>query len=183
MASFLDLVPRFVMDQDIQVSVGSVPFLVRTCGMIPDKHTIYGESTCPFIGVFDCIPSVCPTSADAFRGVNRSLDSNKLAGLRICGIGLTFEQQIKFANAYLYNHGAKATHFFYNPRHQNIPGLLHSVMDEFKGKIELHPDEGCPVERGLMTQLDTWQLGVSSDGKSSALYTLVPLYSANVEMV
>lgn len=143
----------------------------------------YGDYDGAAAGVAAWVPSTAP-SATAFFGVDRSVDTERLGGIRFAGTSYTMEEVFIRAEARAARSGAKITHFFANPQDVadlkvtlegkrryvdvgtqyadiNFKGV--KVCDGQAGEIPLISDPDCPVNTCYGLDMDTWGWATMSD--------------------
>jgi len=127
-------------------------------------------------GLADWIPSTAPTSGDNFFGVDRSVDTTRLAGLRFDASALTPEEAVIRTLVRLSREDGDPSHFIVNHADwQNIVTSLGSkVQTEYmssgeigfnsikvygpKGSVPVLADQDCPSGRGYALTMDTFKL-------------------------
>ena len=122
------------------------------------------------------LPTTAPTSGDNFFGVDRSKDVVRLAGLRKSYVGVPIEEALIDATELMDREGASPDYMFlshtkYAELKNALGTKVHYVDVELNprisfrgiqveggsGTIKVMPDLNCPIDRGYMTQLDTWK--------------------------
>jgi hypothetical protein len=127
-------------------------------------------------GVAAWIPSTAPT-ATAFFGVDRSVDSERLGGIRFDGSSYTMDDVFIRAEARAARSNAKITHFFANPVDvADLKAVLEDrkrvidvetyyngvgfkgikICDGQAGEIPLISDPDCPVNRCYGLDMNCW---------------------------
>ena len=155
---------------------------VPTLGSIAAADSLFceGDRNAKISGLAAWVPGTAPVLGDSFFGVDRSVDTSRLAGVRAtsAGAGNKVESLIK-ASARLAREGGRPTHCFMN--HTDY-GML---LEELDGKVrycevqsyeradisfaalQLHtpsgtvtvvPDHNCPPTVCYLLQMDTWKL-------------------------
>jgi hypothetical protein len=130
-------------------------------------------------GLAAWLPLVAPTTGDNFFGVDRSVDSTRLAGVRYDGRGVPIEEGLQQAARRLEREGGQATHCFMNYSNwsklelslgskviyctesaQDAPniGFRGIMIQGTKGTIKVIADANCPDDKFYLLQMDTWQL-------------------------
>lgn len=123
------------------------------------------------------IPETAPTSGDSFQGVDRSVDTDRLAGVRVDASSLTIEEGLIDAGMRLNEMGKRPTHVFMNPVrygqlvkelsgriiHDKVkaPGKASLGFDAIvcftpAGNIPVIADPNCPHDVAWMLDLKTW---------------------------
>jgi hypothetical protein len=141
------------------------------------------------------IPLTAPTSGDSFRGVDRSVNVRKLAGVRVDDTASYLEENVGLAAVKIANNFMKANKAFANP--VNVWGASKRLNAKIEyeqggssaemyfqyitintpaGAIKLVADADCPVDRFFIGDFDNFfyrYLGesfvhtIKDDGKSS----------------
>lgn len=122
-----------------------------------------------------------PTSGDIFKGIDRSLDPTRLAGLTRDGVGSSIEETIVDTFALLNREGSKADAVFLNQN--SFKELAHAlkmptdiVSLEYRsayGRLQIYLDSDVMDDFGYFLQMDTW---VRSDVFGT--YCVSPGYNA-----
>lgn len=172
----------------IDRSAGTLTFtgeLLATAGWATGDH-IHREGDIVTAGTFigiegldDHIPETAPTAGDSFQSVDRSVDTDRLAGLRIDGSSLTIEEGLIEAGTRLFEMGKNPTHVFMNPVrygqlikelgskvvHDKVkaPGKASLGFDGIKvytpaGTLPCLPDPDCPQDVVWVLDMKTWVL-------------------------
>lgn len=124
-----------------------------------------------------------------FFGLDRSVDSSRLAGLKISGSGKPIEEVLIDAASALAREGGKATHVFmayskYAELEKSLGSKVSYVdikvkadiafkgiaLNSPRGVMQIIPDQNCPADKAFMLQLDTWKL--HSLGKAPKILNL-----------
>lgn len=135
-----------------------------------------GDSNAKAAGLEAWIPATAPTTTPFF-GVDRSVDTTRLAGVRYDGSAQTIEEAIIDAAALVAREGGRPTKFITN--FASFAALEKSLGSKvmyvdlkgpaeiaFRGikvfgantTIDVFPDRNCPAQVGWLLQLDTWAL-------------------------
>lgn len=144
-------------------------------------------------GIALCTPLTAPTAGDSFRGIDRSRNVRRLAGVRINDTGNTIEYNIGRAAVAAKQIGRAQDEFYLNPinffaiqQRQNAKieydgggditaGVQAIQIPTAAGMLKLVSDADCPTNRGygmLMKEHYIWHMGdfphvVRDDGKPS----------------
>ena len=144
-------------------------------------------------GIALCTPLTAPTAGDSFRGIDRSSNVRRLAGVRINDTGNTIEYNIGRAAVAAKQIGRAQDEFYLNPinffaiqQRQNAKieydgggditaGVQSIQIPTAAGMLKLVSDADCPTNRGygmLMKEHYIWHMGefphvVRDDGKPS----------------
>jgi|CXWL01.1.fsa_nt_gi Cu/Zn superoxide dismutase len=127
-------------------------------------------------GLAGWLPATAPTGS--WFGVTRSVDSTRLAGIRVDGTGQTVEEALIKAAVFTQREGASPKHAFMNPEHMG--DLCKTLSDRKRfdsvkahdanisfdsvqmwtaaGAITVVPDHNCPKGVAYLLDLDTWKL-------------------------
>lgn len=130
-------------------------------------------------GLGDWLPATAPGSSDDFNGVNRSVDTDRLAGHRVDGTALTINEALIDAGMRMRESSRKPTHIFMNPvdygtlvkeldgrvHHDKVksPGKASVSFDAIKvytpaGTLPVIADPDCPAGTIFMLKLSCWKL-------------------------
>lgn len=151
-------------------------------------NTITGTATSDYIfqagdfgakikGLAAWVPSTAP-GATAFFGVDRSVDTQRLGGIRVSGTAsLSIEEAIQKALQNAYRAKAKVSHVFINDvqfyklvLELGSKRMYTEAINEFGvkyeglkvvgpgGTVSVYADPYCPVGYGYALQMDTWSL-------------------------
>lgn len=128
-------------------------------------------------GLLAWLPATDPSGSDNFYGVNRSVDTTRLGGVRYNGTAQTIEEALTDGAALAAREGGM-------PEHGIIPyaswGSLEKALGAkvnytthngpaeiaFRGirlngantTIDVFPDRSCPAATAFLLQMDTWKL-------------------------
>lgn len=129
-------------------------------------------------GLESHIPETAPTSG-TFQGVDWTVDTDRLAGLRVDGSALTIEESLIDAGMRLKEMGKRPTHVFMNPvrfgqlvkelgakvQHDKVkaPGKASLGFDAIRvytpaGTLPVIPDADCPHDVIWVLDMKTWVL-------------------------
>lgn len=135
-----------------------------------------GDSNAKSSGLAAWLPATAPTTT-AFFGVDRSVDTVRLGGVRYDGSAQTIEEAIIDAAALVAREGGRPTKFITN--FASFAALEKSLGSKvqyvdlkgpaeiaFRGikvfgantTIDVFPDRNCPALTGYLLQLDTWAI-------------------------
>ncbi len=122
------------------------------------------------------IPNVAP-SATAFFSVDRSVDTDRLGGVRFDGSALPIEEALVDAAARIAREGGKPDYCFLSyKKFSELEKALGSkvqyvdvkasaevgfrgmMINGPRGIIKVIPDQNCPDARAFMIQMDVWKL-------------------------
>lgn len=134
-----------------------------------------GSSTILPTGLLGWLPSTAPSGGDSHFGVDRSVDTVRLAGLRVDESAFTPEEGLALNLARLGREGAKPSHVFRNPDdYKNLQNALGAkatteymevgqvgftaiVINGPKGKVRIVSDQNCPAGRGFTLTMKVWK--------------------------
>lgn len=144
-----------------------------------DYIFIEGDHDAKIKGLLAWLPSTAPTSSPFFS-VDRSIDVQRLGGIRYDASALPIEEGIIGAIHRAAREGAKPSHCFMNYKRWDelVKSLGSKVMyiDEVvssgeakvsfkgvmvhgpKGPVKVIPDQNCPNDTAFLLQLNTWKL-------------------------
>lgn len=133
-------------------------------------------------GLAAWFPSSAPGGSDSFFGLNRSVDTTRLAGVRFdaSSLSLTVEEILIKACWRLHREGGKPSHCVMNPakladliisqgdkaRYETIPspdapsiGVRAMILlTPSSGEIRILADENCPVNRAYLLSMESLKL-------------------------
>ena len=148
-----------------------------------DYIHVSGDYDKMMTGLAGWLPYTAPTAGDNFFGVDRSVDAERLAGIRLDASALPIEEALLYQEEKLTQIGARPDYVFMNQRKvtelkialgskvtfvdilsQNSTGRIAKMsykgiaFDGNKGIIKVIADRNCPYDRSYMIQSDTWSL-------------------------
>lgn len=128
-------------------------------------------------GLDDWLPSTAPSST-SFFGVDRSVDTLKLGGVRVDGSSLTMSEALTEGVVETSRYGGKIDHYFMN--HTDVKNLINELgskaeydmvkapkgnigFDAFKiitpmGMVDVIGDHACPPGVAFGLTMNTWKL-------------------------
>lgn len=151
-----------------------------TIGLDTSDITSYADSDYLFAsgdqaagadGLAALFPLTAPTSGDSFRGVDRSVDPRRQAGVRVDDTGTTVEENAGLVAVKIAQVGKKADSVFVNPvefwnvarrlnaKVQYTGGGKAKVAFEYieihtpAGSLRMYSDADCPTNRGYVLNL------------------------------
>lgn len=154
-----------------------------------DFLLVQGDNNLKPKGLAAWLPSVAPTSSDNFFGVNRSVDTVRLAGVRYNGSAQSIEEALIDASNLLAREGGKAdvavmSFASYSALEKSLGSKV--VYVDLKGPaniafrgimvngansvIKCFPDRSCPGFTSYLLQLDTWALESLGDAPQILRY-------------
>lgn len=138
---------------------------------------VQGDSNLKVKGLSAWIPVTPPVATDSFFGVNRSVDTVRLAGVTYNGTGESIEEALIDSSSLLAREGGKpnvcVTNFGSYSALEKSLGSKVQYIDlkgpaeiAFRGimvngansMIKVFPDRNCQVFTGYLLQMDTWCL-------------------------
>jgi len=160
-------------------SAGTVTLAAGTGFTTTNKYlAVEGDSSAKLSGLAAWLPATAPGGSDSFFGVNRSVDTERLSGVRYDGSAETVEEAIIGACSDIAVAGGETDTVFMNhTNHQQLLKALGSAKEydsvrasdadiSFKavmmhgptGPVKILPDRDCPVGTAYALQRDTWKL-------------------------
>lgn len=141
-----------------------------------DFLLVQGDNNAKCAGLAAWLPTVAPTST-AFFGVDRSVDTVRLGGVRYDGSAQSIEEALIDSSSLLAREGGKPNVFVTNfASYSALEKSLGSKVQyvDMKGPadiafrgimvngasstIKVFPDRSCQALQGFMLQMDTWAL-------------------------
>lgn len=142
-----------------------------------DFLLVQGDNNAKCAGLAGWMPVTAPGSTDLFFGVNRSVDTVRLGGVRYNGQAQSIEEALIDASSLLAREGGKPKDCIVNfNSYSALEKSLGSKVIyvdakspaniEFRGiqvngaasSFRVFPDRNCPQQIGYLLQLDTWCL-------------------------
>lgn len=121
------------------------------------------------------LPLTAPTGGDSFRGVNRSVDPRRLAGVRVDDTATSIEENAGLVAVKISQVGKKADTLILNPinfwacvRRLNAKvefdggggkadfGFEYFLIHSPAGTLRAYSDPDCPISRGYVLNMSTW---------------------------
>lgn len=159
---------------------------VNSISGIANGDYIYlkGNRNAVLTGIGGWCPETAPVASENFFGVDRSVDTDRLAGLRVSKVGVPLPEALVQAAALVARNGQKLTHFFMN--HDNYALLENQlgakvvygqevikgkgveiafssiVLSTTRGPVKVMADMDCPSDKvyGVNMQwLELWSVG------------------------
>jgi hypothetical protein len=127
-------------------------------------------------GVLDWIPASAPTAGDSFFGVDRSVDTQRLAGSRVSAVGKSIEEAAFDAQARLAQNGGRADTLWlhterwadlcksiqakvqYSPGGSGKVGFASFQIAGARGMVNVMADPNAPYQYALLTRKQAWEL-------------------------
>lgn len=151
--------------------------------------TVQGDTNLKVKGLAAWLPLVAPTATDNFFGVNRSVDTVRLAGVNYNGSAQSIEEASIDASSLLAREGGKPnvmiTNFASYSALEKSLGSKVQYVDlkgpaeiAFRGimvngansMIKVFPDRNCQSFTGYLLQMDTWCLESLNDAPQILRY-------------
>lgn len=163
--------------------IGTVTFNaggVAAMGLVAGSYLfVEGDRNLSEAGLDAWLPLVAPTAGDNFFGVDRSVDTSRLAGVRFDGSALPIEEALIGGLSRLNREGGRGETCFINyEKFKNLENALGSKVQYMtskahgradigfegiqikgnKGTTNVIADPFCPTDRAYMLSMDTWKL-------------------------
>jgi len=155
-----------------------------------DFLLVQGDSNAKIKGLLAWLPTVAPGSSDNFFGVNRSVDSTRLAGVRYDGSSQPIEEALIDASSLLAREGGKPdvcimSYASYSALEKSLGAKVQYVdakhdMAEiaFRGieingansRIKCFPDRSCPSRQAFLLTMKSWCLESLGDAPQILRY-------------
>lgn len=134
-----------------------------------------GSTTILPTGLLGWLPTTAPAAASSFFGIDRSIDTVRLAGLRIDVSALNPEEGLVTAFSRIAREGGRSSHLFVNPiDYRNIAIALGSkVVTEYvsvgqigfetlrvtgpRGVVRIVADQNAPGARAFALDMRSWK--------------------------
>lgn len=154
-----------------------------------DFLLVQGDNNLKIKGLAGWLPSTAPTAGDNWFGVDRSVDTVRLAGYYYNGANQSIEEALIDNSSVLAREGGKPDIFVTN--YQSYSALEKSLGSRvmyvdakspaniaFRGilvngansVIKVFPDRNCQVQTGYLLQMDTWCLESLGDAPQILRY-------------
>jgi hypothetical protein len=147
-------------------------------GWAPNDYLlVQGDNNAKISGLAAWLPLTAPGTGDSFYGVNRSVDTTRLAGVRYVGTNQPIEEALIDASSLLAREGGRpdvcVTNFATYSALEKALGAKVQYVDlkgpaeiAFRGimvhgaasAIKVFPDRNCPAQMGYLLQMNTWAL-------------------------
>ena len=136
-----------------------------------------GSTALRISGLAAWLPSVAPTTGDNFFGIDRSVDTTRLAGVRYDGSAQSIEEALIDASLRLFREGGKPDTIIMGPTsfaalekalsskvvYEDVEvagvGFRAIKMTGPTGPMRVFADIDCPTKTAYMLTLSTWVLG------------------------
>jgi hypothetical protein len=137
---------------------------------------VEGDRGLKMSGLDEWLPTTAPSSGDSHFGVDRSVDTNRLAGIRYDGSSDPIEEALIEGASRVAREGGKVDHCFLSyAKYAELEKALGSkvqyveltksaevgfrgiLVNGPRGAIKVIPDQNCPDDKAYMLQLGTWK--------------------------
>jgi hypothetical protein len=154
-----------------------------------DFLLVQGDNNAKLKGLAAWIPSTAPTSSDNFFGVNRSVDSTRLAGVRYDGSAQPIEEALIDSSSLLAREGGKPdvcvmSYASYSALEKSLGAKVVYIDHrgpaeiEFRGiqvngansMIKCFPDRNCPSQTAYLLTMKSWCLESLGDAPQILRY-------------
>jgi len=154
-----------------------------------DFLLVQGDVNNKISGLAAWLPATAPTSGDNFYGVDRSVDTVRLAGVRYDGSAQSIEECLIDSSALLAREGGKPDVCVMNYQSygalEKALGAKVQYIDmkgpgeiAFRGimvngassMIKVFPDRNCPALKAYLLQMSTWELDSLGDAPQILRY-------------
>lgn len=145
-----------------------------------DFLLIQGDVNAKIKGLSAWLPTTAPTTGDSFFGVDRSVDSSRLAGVRSDGRGKPLDEALIDALALLCREGGRPDNCILGPvayaglvktlgakvEYVDVSLDIDGVVVGFRGiklaspdgVVNVFSDRDCPAKLGYLLEMKTWAL-------------------------
>lgn len=141
-----------------------------------DFLLVQGDNNAKIKGLNAWLPATAPTTGDSFFGVDRSIDTVRLAGVRYDGSAQSIEEALIDASSELAVNGGKASvgimsFASYSALEKSLGakvqyvdmksgeiGFRGIIVNGANSMIKVFPDRNCPPLTCFLLQMDTWCL-------------------------
>lgn len=155
-----------------------------------DFLLVQGDSNAKIKGLLAWLPTTVPGSSDNFFGVNRSVDSTRLAGVRYDGSAQPIEEALIDSSSLLAREGGKPdvcimSYASYSALEKSLGAKvvyidLKAPMNDiaFRGievngansRIKCFPDRSCPSKQAFLLTMKSWCLESLGDAPQILRY-------------
>lgn len=155
-----------------------------------DYLLVQGDLNAKVKGLAAWLPSTAPSSSDLFFGVNRSVDSTRLAGVRwTSGGSQSIEEALVDSSSLVARESGKpkfcvTNYASYAALEKALGAKIQYITEKgpaeiaFRGillngantQIEVFPDRSCPQLIAYLLQMDTWKLECLGDAPQILRY-------------
>lgn len=154
-----------------------------------DYLLVQGDVNNKISGLAAWLPATAPTSGDNFYGVDRSVDTVRLAGVRYDGSAQSIEECLVDSSALLAREGGKPdvcvmNYASYAALEKSLGSKVQYVDMKGPGEIafrgimvngassmiKVFPDRSCPALTGYLLQMSSWSLNSLGDAPQILRY-------------
>lgn len=157
-----------------------------------DFLLVQGDNNAKIKGLSAWLPQTPPSASDNFFGVNRSVDTTRLAGVQYNGSSQSIEEALIDASSLLAREGGKPdvciTNFasysslekslgskvqYVDLSSKNVPAQIAFrgiMVNGANSMIKVFPDRNCQPLTGYLLQMDTWALESLGDAPQILRY-------------
>lgn len=154
-----------------------------------DFLLVQGDSNAKIKGLLAWLPSSAPTSGDNFFGVDRSVDSTRLAGVRYNGSSQPIEEALIDASSLLAREGGKPdvcimSYASYSALEKSLGAKVQYVdlkgpaeiafrgieINGANSRIKCFPDRSCPSRTAFLLTMKSWCLESLGDAPQILRY-------------
>ena len=140
-----------------------------------DYIFVEGDRGSKVSGLAAWLPATAPSSGDSFFGVDRSVDTTRLAGVISDGTGKPIEEALVDAVSAVSREGGRPSHIFMSyEKFAELEKALGSKVQYVDGKgeasvgfrgiqifgpkgpVQVYAEQNCPSNRAYVLQMDTW---------------------------
>lgn len=154
-----------------------------------DFLLVQGDNNAKISGLAAWLPATAPSSGDNFYGVDRSVDTVRLAGVRYDGSAQSIEEALIDASALLAREGGKPNvcimnYASYSALEKSLGAKVQYI--DFSGpaniafrgimvngassSIKVFPDRSCQATTGYLLQMENWALESLGDAPQILRY-------------
>lgn len=154
-----------------------------------DFLLVQGDNNAKIKGLAAWLPSTSPTSSDNFFGVNRSVDSTRLAGVRYDGSQQPIEEALIDASSLLAREGGKPdvcvmSFATYSALEKSLGAKVQYIdlkgpaeiafrgieINGANSRIKCFPDRNCPSKTAYLLTMKSWTLESLGDAPQILRY-------------
>jgi hypothetical protein len=181
-------VDRSAGTMQISTSYGGAP-ASPALWVANDFMLVQGDSNAKIKGLLAWIPAVAPSSSDNFFGVNRSVDSTRLAGVRYNGSSQPIEEALIDASSLLAREGGKPdvcimSYASYSALEKSLGAKVQYIdlkgpaeiafrgieINGANSRIKCFPDRSCPSRTAFLLTMKSWCLESLGDAPQILKY-------------
>lgn len=181
-------VDRSAGTMNISTSYGGAP-ATPALWVANDFMLVQGDSNAKIKGLLAWIPATAPSSSDNFFGVNRSVDSTRLAGVRYNGSSQPIEEALIDASSLLAREGGKPdvaimSYASYSALEKSLGAKVQYIdlkgpaeiafrgieINGANSRIKCFPDRSCPSKTAFLLTMKSWCLESLGDAPQILRY-------------